>query len=106
MKLSKKYQIGKFQEGGAPMPVDPAAAGAAPAPEAAPAPDQGGDPLQQLLDGAMQAVQGQDCQTAMAVCQGLVQLAQGAGAQGGAPAPSETAPVVSRKRGGILRMPK
>lgn len=71
----------KFQEGG-------------PAPEAA-APQQGSpageDPMAQLVQGAMQAIQSGDCNVAMQVCQMLVELAGGGQ---GAPAPaSEEAPV-------------
>ena len=84
----------KFQEGG-PMP-----AGGAP---------QGGeDPMMMLVQGAQQAVQNQDCETAMQVCQMLLELAGGAGApQGGAPeeaapAPAEGEPVY-RRGGRLLR---
>ena len=73
MKIRPRY----FQEGGemAP-PEDPAAAGAPP--------EGGGDPLMQLVEMAAQALQSQDPNMAMQVCQALVQLAQG-GAGGGAP---------------------
>ena len=69
--------LNKFQEGG-------------PAPQPAPqAPQGGGDPMAELVQGAMQAVQSGDCNVAMQVCQMLVQLAGG----GGAPAPAaEEAP--------------
>lgn len=80
--VSKKR---KFQQGGA-MPAEQAAG----APEQAPvqggaAPEQGmEDPMAQILQVAVQAVQTQNCEAAMAVCQALVQLAQG-GAQEQAP---------------------
>lgn len=80
----------KFQAGG---PIeDPNAApvegGAAPMPEEGAAPEQGGgDPLMQLAEMAMQALQSQDCNAAMAVCEGFVQLVQQA--QGGAEAPQQ-----------------
>ena len=64
MKLGRKYQ-----EGGA-MP-----AGAAPQ-----GPQGGEDPMAMLLQGAQQAVQAQDCQIAMQVCQMLLELAGGGGA--------------------------
>ena len=72
-----------------------------PAPEAAPAegapmeggeggaPEGGQDPMMQIIQVAAQAVQTQNCEAAMAVCQALVQIAQG-GAQGGAPAEEPT----------------
>ena len=72
--------IGKYQEGG-PMPPaggDPAAQG-------------GGDPMQEILAAAQSAVEGQDCQIALQVCEVLMQMA-GGGAEGGAPAPEEAAP--------------
>lgn len=88
----------KFQAGGAVM-EDPAAQapmeGGAPV-EGAP---QGGSPedmLMQLAQMAMQALQNQDCQAAMAVCQGFVQMIQGMQG-GGAP---EGEPVY--KKGGKL----
>lgn len=66
----------KFQEGG-PMPGAPAEQG-------------GGNPMDQLMQGAQQAVESGDCNIAMQVCQMLLQLAGG----GGAPAPeAEEAPV-------------
>lgn len=70
-----KY-VPKFQEGG-PMPEE-APVEEAPVEEA---PAQGGDPMQQLLEVAAQALQAQDCQAAMAVCQALIQLAQGGAPQ-------------------------
>lgn len=81
-----------FQEGGA-MPA------------AAPAPQGGEDPMMMLLQGAQQALQAQDCELAMQVCQMLIELAGG-----GAPAeaaPAEAAPVPAEgepvyRRGGRL----
>ena len=88
--------IKKFQEGGA-----------APAPEAA-TPQQGGeDPTAMLMQGAQQAVQNQDCQIAIQVCQMVLEMLGGGGApeQGGAP---ESAPVsegqpVYRRGGRLVR---
>ena len=99
--------VQKFQEGGAMPPEDPAMQGGAPAPEGAPAgaPAEGGeaDPLMQIAQAAMQALQSQDCNIAMQVCEAFVQLvqqAQGGGApQEAAPAP-EGEPVY--RRGGTL----
>lgn len=72
--------IKKFQEGGA-------------APTAAPAGAPTGgeqDPIQMLAEMAMQALQGQDCQMAMQVCEGFVALIQQA--MGGGQAPVGQAP--------------
>lgn len=66
--------IKKFQEGGA-----------APAPEAA-APQQGGeDPTAVLMQSAQQAVQNQDCQIAIQVCQMVLEMLGGAPAEEGRP---------------------
>ena len=82
-------EVKKLQEGG-PMPEGGAPAGA-------PAPEGGADPMQQILQGAMQAIQTNDGQLALQVCAALVQLAQGgAGAQG---APAEQGEPVYRKGG-------
>ena len=78
--------IKKFQEGGA-----------APAPEAA-APQQGGeDPTAMLMQGAQQAVQNQDCQIAIQVCQMVLEMLGGAGGSEAAP---QSEPVY--RRGGRL----
>ena len=89
MKLGRK-----FQEGGA-MP-----AGAAPQ-----GPQGGEDPMAMLMQGAQQAVEAQDCQIAMQVCQMLLELAGGgapaeAAPAEAAPAPAEGEPVY--RRGGRL----
>jgi hypothetical protein len=79
--------------------------------EGGPMPEQGGgqDPMMQLIQAAAQAVQSQDCQTAMAVCQALVQLAQG-GPGGPAPerAPEESpeGEPVYRRGGRLVRRVK
>lgn len=88
MKISEK--IKKFQEGGQ-MPQDPAAQGGQPAPGGAPQDGgQGGqDPMVQLLQIAQQALEGKDCEAALAVCDGLIQLVQQAQGGGGAPAPAD-----------------
>ena len=92
MKLGNKFQAG------GPMP----------------APQGGEDPTAMLLQGAQQAVQGQDCEMAMQVCQMLIEALgggpqgaapqgaapQGAAPQGAAPAPAEGEPVY--RRGGRL----
>lgn len=70
----KFKNISKFQEGGAVPPQDPAAA------------QGGGDPMQEILMGCQQAVETQDCQIALQVCQVMLEMA------GGAAAPAEAAP--------------
>lgn len=76
MKLS--YKARKFQEGGNMTPEE--------APVEQAVPEQGGqDPLMQLAQMAAQALESQDCQAAMAVCEGFVQMIQQA--QGGAAQP-------------------
>lgn len=109
-------KIRKFQMGGGMPPMeDPAVAGAeagavagaeagameqgAPPAEAG---AEGGDPVMQLVEMAMQALQAQDPNMAMAVCEGLVGLVQGGG-PGGAPAPggAPEEPVMMRKGGKV-----
>ena len=76
-----------------PAEGDPAMQGGAPAPE------QGGDPMAQILQVAAQAVQTQNCDAAMAVCQALMQLAQG-GPEG---APQEE-PTFARNGAKLVRV--
>lgn len=83
--------IKKFQEGGA-----------APAPEAA-APQQGGeDPTAMLMQGAQQAVQNQDCQIAIQVCQMVLEMLGGAPAEGGPEAGGAPQSEPVYRRGGRL----
>lgn len=77
----------KFQEGGE-MP--------APAEAPAEAPAQGGSPEEQILQAAAQAVQAQDCQLAIQVCQVLLEMAGGGGAQPAPAAPEGQEPVYRR----------
>lgn len=89
MKLGKS----KFLQEGGPMPGG------------APAPQGGEDPTAMLMQGAQQAIQGQDCQMAMQVCQMLIEALgggapEGAAPQEAAPAPAEGEPVY--RRGGRL----
>lgn len=88
-------QLGKnvnFLQTGGPMPAG--------------APQGGEDPTAMLLQGAQQAVQGQDCEMAMQVCQMLIEALGGGGSpqeaapQEAAPAPAEGEPVY--RRGGRL----
>lgn len=90
MKLGSKFQAGGPMPAGAP----------------AQAPQGGEDPTAMLLQGAQQAVQGQDCEMAMQVCQMLIEALGGGGSpqeaapQEAAPAPAEGEPVY--RRGGRL----
>ena len=89
----KFKNIGKFQEGGAMSPQDPAAA------------QGGGDPMQEILMGCQQAVETQDCQIALQVCQVMLEMAGGATAPAEAapaPAPEEAASEPVYRKGGIL----
>ena len=87
--------IGKYQEGGAMPPQG-----------GAPAPQGGEDPMAMLMQGAQQALNEQDCQVAMQVCQMLIEALGGGGSpqeaapQEAAPAPAEGEPVY--RRGGRL----
>lgn len=90
MKLGNKFQAGGPMSAGAP----------------AQAPQGGEDPTAMLLQAAQQAIQGQDCQMAMQVCQMLIEALGGGGGpqeaapQEAAPAPAEGEPVY--RRGGRL----
>lgn len=88
----------KFQEGGAmPVAEAPVEAQAAPAPEAAPA-----DPMQMLMELAQmaaQALQTQDANMAMEVCNGLVEFVQILQSQA---APQEAPAEPVYRRGGTL----
>ena len=103
-----KFKTLKFQEGGA-VPPQEAPAGtpeAGGAPAGAPAEGEAGgqDPLMQLVQMSMQALQSQDCQAAMAVCQAFVQLAQQQG--GGAEQPEPQGEPVYKKGGKFARLIK
>lgn len=97
-----KPRIRRFQEGG-PMPEDPSMAGTPMGEEEMPmeggAP-QGGDPIMQLAEMSMQALQSQDCNLAMQVCDMFVQMIQQAQGGGGAPQEPQGEPVY--RRGGRL----
>jgi hypothetical protein len=105
MKFRPKDSIKKFQMGGEMAPADGAeapveGAPAEGAPESAEG-GQGGDPLMQVAQMAAQALQGQDCQAAMQVCQIFLEMVQQMQGGGGAPAGAEQGEPVFRK-GGIL----
>jgi hypothetical protein len=95
-------KIKKFQMGGA---MDPAMAGAEMGAEAGAAAGAeagamgaegaaSGDPIMELVQMAAEALQAQDPNMAMAVCEGLIALVQG-----GAPAPGGEEPVMMRRGG-------
>lgn len=91
--VNKNQPIQRYQQGG-PMPAE----APAPAPEQG-APAAGGDPMAQLLQVAAQALQTQNCEAAMAVCQALLQLAQGG------PAPQQPAePTFARNGAKLIRV--
>ena len=93
---NQNRRIGKYQQGGEMPPAEQA-------PEQVQEGPQGGeqDPLMMLAEGAMQALQSQDCQIAMQVCQGLVALIQQlAGSQA---QPQQQGEPVFRKGGVLLR---
>lgn len=85
-----KVSIKKFQEGGAMAPDAAAQQGGG-----------GQDPIMQLAQAAMQALQSQDCNMAMQVCQVFVQMIQQS--QGGAPAEEPQGEPVYRKGGTLVR---
>lgn len=83
MKIQSKVARFMQQGGAAPVPQDPAAGGA-PA-EGAPEGAQAGNPMEQILRVAAQAVQTGDCEAALTVCQTLMSAAQGGMGPGEAP---------------------
>lgn len=83
MKIQSKVARFMQQGGAAPVPQDPAAGGA-PA-EGAPEGAQAGNPMEQILQVAAQAVQTGNCEVALAVCQTLMSAAQGGMGPGEAP---------------------
>lgn len=101
MKITpKNSETRKFQVGGAmPAPTETPAAGA---PVDQTAPDQGGeqDPIMMLAQMSAQALQAQDCQIAMQVCQAFLEIVQQM--QGGAPEEPQGEPVF-RKGGSLVR---
>lgn len=93
-KNASRNDVKKFQMGGQAPEAAPAEA----APAEGGAPTEGGeDPMAQLLQVAAEAVQSQNCEAAMAVCQALMQLAQG-----GAPAAEE--PTFARNGAKLTRV--
>lgn len=99
IKFNDPQMIKYLQEGGAMEPAAP------PAEEPAPQePAQGGSPEEQIAAACQQALDTQDCQLAMQVCQAILQMMGG-----GAPAPEQAPPgqePVYRKGGRLLRYQK
>lgn len=109
MKVTPKNYVKKFQMGGpmgpeeVPMEGAPVEAvpeeGGIPAEGPTPAPEGGGqDPIMMLAQMSAQALQTQDCQMAMQVCQAFLEIVQQM--QGGAPAEPQGEPVF--RKGGVL----
>lgn len=90
----KDERFVKFMQEGGVAPE------AAPAEEAPAAPEQGGSPEEQIIMACQQAVQTQDCQLAMQVCQAVLQMLGGGAPQEAPAAPEGQAPVY--KKGGKL----
>lgn len=84
MKIQSKVARFMQQGGAAPVPQDPAAGGA-PAEGAPMEGAQAGNPMEQILQVAVQAVQTGNCEAALAVCQTLMSAAQGGMGPGEAP---------------------
>lgn len=92
--------IPKFQTGGEMAP--PADGGTEGAAAPAEAPAEGGDPMQELLAACQQALESQDCNLAMQVCQAILQM-MGGGAQEAAPAAPEGQQPVYKKGGKLSK---
>lgn len=84
MKIQSKVARFMQQGGAAPVPQDPAAGGA-PMEGGAPEGAQAGNPMEQILQVAAQAVQTGNCEAALAVCQTLMSAVQGGMGPGEAP---------------------
>lgn len=99
MKITYKNATRKFQMGGeiAPESAAPESEATATPQEGAPAGGQE-DPLMMLAEMSAQALQNQDCQLAMQVCQAFVEITSQAGGQ----AP-QGEPVFAKNGGKLLR---
>lgn len=102
MKITPKNSVRKHQMGG---PVEQSQAAPAQeiqgAPQGQEQPAEGGegqDPIQVLAEMSAQALQNQDCQAAMQVCQAFLEIVQQM--QGGAPEEPQGEPVF--RKGGVL----
>lgn len=92
--------VKKFQQGGQMAAEEPMAPEGG-APEEAPAEGGGQDPMMMLAQAAAQALQGQDCQMAMQVCQGLIEMLQQM--SGGAPQEQQGEPVFAKNGAKLIR---
>lgn len=93
-----KVSIKKFQEGGA-MPAQEAPA-QAPVGETAPEQPQGENPIMQIAQMAMQALQSGDCQAALQVCEAFIQLIQQSSGEAAPEEAPQGEPVY--RQGGVL----
>lgn len=105
MKIESKVK--KYQEGGqAPAPQDTAMAAPAEggnmAPTEAGPEAAGGNPMEQILAAAQQAVQTQNCEAAMMVCQALLEIV--AQAQGGPQSAPQEEPTFARNGAKLVRV--
>lgn len=105
MKIESKVK--KYQQGG-PMPAEATAPAPAPAeggnmaPTEPGADDMGSNPMEQILAAAQQAVQTQNCEAAMMVCQALLEIV--AQAQGGPQSAPQEEPTFARNGAKIVRV--
>lgn len=97
MKIILKRQQGGTVDPNA-APVDETTQGAEPMEQTAPAEQ---DPMMMLAQGAAQALQNNDCQTALQVCQALLEMMQQA--QGGTPEETQGEPVFAKHGAKIVR---
>ena len=95
----KNSKVQKFQMGG-PMQSaeEPTQTGGAPVQEQAPEQEMEQDPIAMLAQMSAQAIQSQDCQMAMQVCQAFLEIMQQM--QGSAPEEPQGEPVF--RKGGVL----
>lgn len=95
----KNSKVQKFQMGG-PMQSaeEPVQTGEMPMQEQAPEQEVEQDPIAMLAQMSAQAIQSQDCQMAMQVCQAFLEIMQQM--QGGAPEEPQGEPVF--RKGGVL----
>lgn len=96
---TRKFQVGGTIPAGAPA-EEPTVNGGAPVDETAPNQGAGQDPIMVLAQMSAQAIQSQDCQMAMQVCQAFLEIVQQM--QGGAPEEPQGEPVF-RKGGTLVR---
>ena len=98
----KNSKVQKFQMGGPVQPnapaEEPTQTGGAPVQEQAPEQEGAQDPMVILAQMSAQAIQSQDCQMAMQVCQAFLEIMQQM--QGGAPEEPQGEPVF--RKGGVL----